>query len=243
MENASSITLSHAVSLQRSVDVIANNIANSSTPGYRAQRVIFEEYLQDPSTELGQFDQVYDYGQFTVTKQGATERTGNTFDVALFGEGYFAVETEAGTQYTRAGNFQIGSDGTLMTPQGYPVLSGGESRITIPPDATNITISDRGDISSDQGIIGTLGVFEFANVQFLAPSGDNLYEDRGAGQTEAENTTVKQGFLETSNVNSVLEIGRLIQTSRDFEVTQRLLQEENERVRQSISRLGQLRSN
>lgn len=240
MENASSIVLSNAVALNRSLGTIANNIANASTPGYRAQRVIFEEFLQDVGDNQDNFEQVNDYGQFLINRQGQTERTGNTFDVAIFGEGFFAVQAQGGTQYTRAGNFEINDEGQLVTPSGNPVLNDGNAPILIPPNAQNITITELGDIGSDQGIIGRIGVFEFNNVQALRPAGNNLYalEEGFAGPQEATDSRVRQGFVERSNVNAVLEIGRLIQTSRDFVNSQRLLGDEDDRIRQAIQRLG-----
>ncbi len=236
MENSIYLGLSKQVALKTNMDIVANNIANMNTSGFRGQNTLFEEYISDPRYGDDDLSFVYDYGQYQMTDSGPVERTSNPLHVALNGPGFMAVERPDGTTgYTRDGAFQKHADGTLLTAAGYPVLGQG-GPIVIPADATEIIIDETGVVSDQGGPIGALQIVEFDNVQELRASGNNLYVTDGASRP-AENTEARQGFLEGSNVNSVTEMTRMIEIMRDFQSTSRMLENEHERLRGAIQTL------
>ena len=243
MENTIYLALSRQVALRTNMDMIANNIANANTPGYRAQNLLFEEFIADPRGDFndrGAEDElsfVYNRGQYQSTEAGSLSFTENPLDVALEGPGFFGVQSNDGEiLYTRAGQFQLDAQGTLVTPDGAPVASQGGGSIVIPPDSTEIKIDQRGFVSNQDGQLGQLMVVEFENIQALEPTGSNLYRSPQEGQP-SEGTTVAQGMLEGSNVTPVIEMTRMIETLRSYQSTQRLLTNENERLRGAIQAL------
>ena len=239
MENSIYLGLSRQLVLQTNMDIVSNNIANMNTTGFRAQNPVFEEYLSDPRHADDPLSFVYDYGQYQMTTPGSLEQTGNPYHVGLNGPGFMAVEMPGGqTGYTRDGNFQTRSDGTLVTSAGFPVLGQG-GPLLIPASATEISIDEKGVVSDQNGSIGQLQIVEFENVQDLEPVGNNLYKTDSATKP-AEETVSQQGFIEKSNVNSVVEMTRMIRILRDFQSTQKLLDNEHNRLRSAIEKLTQV---
>ncbi len=238
MENALYIGLSRESALKTAMDLTANNIANMNTSGYRGQNPLFQELVDKPPNDKERLSFVMDYGQYDNTKAGPTQVTGNTFDAALEGPGFFGVQTPNGIQYTRGGNFTVGVNGELVTPSGYKVASAGGGSLVIPENAKDITILPSGDISTSDGIIGKLMVREFDNPQSLTPEGSGLYKTDDPGRAATE-TRVHQGMLEGSNVQPVLEMTRMIEISRDYQSIQRFIQSEHDRQKGAIERLGQ----
>ena len=243
MENSIYLALSRQVALRTNMDMIANNIANANTPGFRAQNLLFEEYISDPRGDFvdrgaeGELSFVYNRGQYQSTESGPMSFTENPLDVALEGPGFFGVQGPDGeTFYTRAGQFQLDAQGTIVTPDGAPVAGQGGGPIVIPPDSTEIKIDARGFVSNQDGQLGQLMVVEFENLQALEPTGNNLYRSPQEGQP-SEGTTVAQGMLEGSNVTPVIEMTRMIETLRSYQSTQSLLRNENERLRGAIQTL------
>lgn len=240
MENSIYIGLSRQVALQEQMDIVANNIANVNTPGYRAHNAVFLEYLskQRNAEKAGNdsISMVHDYGQFMNTESGPLRSTGNPLDVALEGPGFFGITTPDGVQYTRAGNFRMTGDGTLVTGSGMPVADQGGGEIVIPEDALEVKIARDGTVSTDQGVLAQMMVVEFEKPQDLVAQGNGLYKTEDTGNP-AENTTVMQGMLEGSNVNAVMEMTRMIDVSRAYQSTQRMLQAEHDRQRGMIQTL------
>lgn len=240
MENSLYIGLSRQVALQEQMDIVANNIANVNTPGYRAHNMVFLEYLskQRNAEKAGNdsISMVHDYGQYMNTESGPLRNTGNPLDVALEGPGFFGVQTADGVQYTRAGNFQINGAGELVTGSGMLVADNGGGTIVIPEDALEVKIARDGTISTDQGVLSQLMVVEFEKPQDLVAQGNGLYKTEDTGNP-AENTRVMQGMIEGSNVNAVLEMTRMIDVSRAYQSTQRMLQAEHDRQRGMIQTL------
>lgn len=244
MENPIFIGLSRQVALRSQMDLIANNIANMSTPGYRAQNMVFTEYLATPKGKEDEISdvertisQVLDYGHYQDTAPGPMEFTGNQMNVALSGPGYLGVQAPDGeTAYSRNGIFQVNVNGELVTGTGLKVLDEGGGIITIPDDAGHITIGEDGSIATDEGVVGKLMVSEFENLQDLEAFGDNLYKT-DADPLEAENTRVMQGMIEGSNVKPVLEMTRMIEVSRAYQSTQNMLKSEHDRQRTMLQRL------
>lgn len=236
MENSIYLGLSRQITLQTNLDIVANNIANVNTSGYRAQSPMFEEYLTDPRGNGDPLSFVLDYGQFSSTAPGPMTQTGNSFNVALNGPGFLTVQLPDGTlAYTRDGDFQKNQQGQLLTSSGYPVVGAG-GPITVPSDSTEFVVDERGVISDQTGQIGRLNIVEFENLQSLKPTGGNAYTSKDQ-PIEAEKTTVAQGFLEGSNVQPVVETTRMIKILRQFQSVQRMLEAEHERQRTAIQRL------
>jgi flagellar basal-body rod protein FlgF len=236
MENSLYVGLSRQNVLSHQMDVIANNIANVNTPGYRGQNLSFKEMVSKPRGADYATSYVYDKQQYQNTDAGPVEFTGNQLDIALEGPGFIGVSTPSGTAYTRAGNFQMSATGELLTSAGYAVAGSGGGPISIPAGSTEIKIDEKGIISNQDGAVGQLMVSEFSNPQALQPSGNNLYTINEAGQP-ATDTRVKQGQLEGSNVKPVVEMTRMVDTLRTFQAVQNILQTENERIRTAIQKL------
>lgn len=237
MENSIYLGLSRQITLQTNMDIIANNVANMSTPGFRGQNLVFSEFISDPRGAEDPMSFVIDRGAYQLTEAGPVRTTGNPLNVALAGPGFLGAQRPGGEiGYTRAGNFQLSPEGTLITAAGLPVASAGGGTISIPRESSEINIDERGFISNQNGQVGQLMVVEFDNLQNLEPAGDNTYITAAAAQ-EPVNTTVKQGQLEGSNVKPVVEMTRMIKTLRSFQNVQNILQTENERLRTAIQQL------
>ena len=241
MENSTYIGLSRQIALQEQMDMVANNIANLNTPGYREHNVVFLEYLsrQRNAEKAGNdsISMVHDYGQFMNTENGPLRRTENPLDVALEGPGFFGIQTPDGVQYSRAGNFQLNGNRELVTGSGMLVADAAGGTIAIPEDATEIIIARDGTVSTNAGELAQLMVVEFENPQVLVPQGNGLYKTETPG-TPSENTRVLQGMVEGSNVNAVLEMTRMIDVSRAYQSTQRMMQSEHDRQRSMIQTLS-----
>ena len=235
MESPTLIALSRQMVLRREMDLVANNIANVNTPSYQREKMMFVEYLAKPH-EDSPLSFVQDFGTARDLSAGQLTKTGNTLDVALSGDGYFAVETDRGPRYTRSGRFQLNADRLIATQQGHPVLSTGGQPISIPPDATEISIASDGTVSADAEVIDTIGVLTFQNPQKMQREPGNLFtaEEQPA---PAEATKILQGMLEEANVNAVVEMTRMIEIHRTYSSNQRLLQDEHDRLKQAITRL------
>lgn len=237
MENTIYLGLSRQMTLMQDMQVISNNIANANTPGYRGQNLVFEEYLEKIRGNNGKLSFAYDRGQYQMTSPGPVNPTENPLDIALGGPGFIGVQTRTGEQlYTRAGNFAVNIDGTLMTQAGQAVVDAGGAAITVPRESREIKIDERGFISNQDGPVGQIMIVEFDDVQSLEAVGENTYRATAA-TLPAENTRVKQGYLEGSNIQPVLEIARMIDTSRTFQTLHQTLQSEHERLRGAIRTL------
>lgn len=223
------------------MDVLANNMANINTTGFKAERILFEEYLMPVAEDLSfagpdqPLSYTQDWGTVHDLSGGGLQQTGNPLDVALQGEGFLTVMTPAGERWTRSGSLQIDADGVLVDIDGHPVLAdGGEVRFA--PEETGITIAADGTISTDAGPKGRLQIIEFVNPQDLVREGNNLF----AGGTPAPATTtrVAQGFVERSNVSGVSEMSQMIRVSRAYQSLASLMQRQDELRRTAIQRLG-----
>ncbi len=241
MENSLYVGLSRQLVLDHAMTLVANNVANANTPGYRAQNPMFEEYIAKSNGYTGQdpLSMVYDMGQYDTTTPGSMQVTGGTYDVALLGPGFIAINTPSGaTQYTRAGDFTVNANNELVTADGYTVSGPGGNAIGIPTDAKEISITDSGELTADGNVIGRISVVEFDNIQDLTPEGDGLYSSKSAGRPATE-TTVRQGYLEGSNVNSVQEMTRMIDILRTYQSTMNMMKNEHERQVNAIQKLSQ----
>ena len=245
---------------QLNVDVIANNIANLNTTAFKRQRPEFVDLLYQTEIQVGststdggtvivsgaEFGTGVTVGSvYRIHEQGNLLRTGNDFDLAIEGKGFFQIQKPDGTTaYMRAGAFQIGPSGTIVTSQGLTVQPG----VTIPNDALEVSINDSGEVLvklASQTTLQNVGQLQFAifaNEAGLKSLGDNLFEATDASGAATTGTpgstgfgTILQGFLETSNVNMVAEITSLIAAQRAYELNSKVLQSSDEMLSTLVS--------
>jgi flagellar basal-body rod protein FlgF len=227
------------------MDVIANNLANVSTPGFKRESAKFEEYVTHVAPAEGQTGQqavsfVKDAGISRDTSQGNIEKTGATLDFAINGDGFFTVQTVSGMRYTRDGHFTLDANGQIVDSDG-DALQGDSGSITITPDDGNVQVSKDGTVSSivngATNQIGKLQLVDFADDRALTKQGDNLYST-SQSSTAAVGATITQGALESSNVQPVLEISHMIEVMRAYQATASLSQSQEDLTRQAIDKLG-----
>ena len=251
MENALLIGLSRQMVLERQIDVVANNVANLNTTGFKADNSLFEQYLM-PLARENRFAQpdrqvsfVNDRGTWRNSNQGGLQVTGSPLDVAIDGNGYLVVQTPGGERYTRNGSLQINAQGQLVTTDGLPVL-GDNGPIVFQPTDHDISITKDGHISvlegsvtSTESLRGTLRLVRFANAAQLQKEGNNLYSAAGgAAATPDTTSSLIQGSVEKSNVSAVIEISRMIQISRAYQQTATLLQQQSDLHKNAIHELA-----
>jgi flagellar basal-body rod protein FlgF len=227
------------------LEVLANNVANINTIGYKRDRSIFRipeengsqtfetsiEGIQSLSPYAPPFSTVIDFSQ------GAIRKTGNPLDVAINGNGFFSVQTPTGVQYTRQGGFTLDSQGKLTTSDGFPVMGeGGE--ITLEEGV--VEIDTQGSVLVDGDEVARLQITDFSNPETLKKAGNSRFVETElsvVGQ-RPENTTLSQGYLETANVNPVLAMTEMIETSRAFEAYQKVIHSADEATSKSINDVG-----
>jgi flagellar basal-body rod protein FlgF len=250
MENALLIGLSRQSALERQIDVVANNIANVNTAGFKSDNGLFEEYLNTPAHEdnfVGGDRRVsftQDRGTYRNMSQGSLDHTGNPLDVAIEGTAFLTVQTADGERYTRDGGLHIDPQGQLVTVAGNPVLGSSgpivlqqtDHDINIAPDGTVTVVEGNGRADS---IRGTLRLVNFTDAQKMLKEGLNLYAagDGGAAQADTK-STVRQGYIEKSNVNSVVEMGRMMEMSRAYTSIASLMQQTSELQKTAIQQLA-----
>lgn len=243
MENAQLVGLSRQLTLRRELDLIANNVANVDTMGFKAQQLLVKEQKLSPAaaTEFRRPDRpisfVLDDGNLYDFRPGQMVSTGNDLDVAVDGKGWFAVQTRNGERYTRNGSFALGPDGTLQTRDGNPVLTDG-GPLVLQPAETKISIAADGTISTNQGARGKLKIVDFASAGDLKKVGETLFE--GENPQAATQPRVVQGQVEKSNVRAVVEISRLIEVSRSYQNVTNWMSNVDDLRRSAIEKLAQV---
>ncbi|MBN8542981.1 MAG: flagellar basal-body rod protein FlgF [Alphaproteobacteria bacterium] len=214
MDNSIYIALSRQMTMFRDMEVTSNNIANVNTTGYQAEKLLFQDFLVPDGQKFNsKMAFARDPISYRDDSEGRMKTTGNTFDLAISGSGYFKVETPLGERYTRAGNFTLDAEGTLVTMEGYPVLSPDGGTITLPDAVNDITINGAGEITGGGDELGTIGIVEFENPQELERVGSAMFKSNQEPDP-AVASNVMQGALEMSNVNGVGELVRVTQLSR-----------------------------
>lgn len=237
MENSIYVALSRQMALQRQLDVVSNNIANMNTTGYKGQRMLFTEFLERP----GMHEKVSFVQDRAVVRDlavGNTVHTGNPLDLSLTGRGYFTVDTASGPRYTRAGNFRLNDQRQIVDGGGLPVLSTNGQPMTVPPNTTDIKVTGDGTVATELGPIGKLNIVTFKNEQFMTEVGAGLYVSDEEPQPAPADTKVAQGLLENSNVRPVVEMTQMIEIQRQYASAQKMVDNEHERIRTMIQRLG-----
>ena len=231
---------------QQRIDSVANDLANVNTNGYKHTRVAFRDllYVNDASGNVhsGAGAAATTIGRgFT---QGAMRETGNPLDVAIQGNGLMVVQAPGGERYTRDGNLQINSQGQLVTAGGNPVL-GNSGPIVLQPTDHDVVISADGTVTVQEGaahtdsIRGKLRLVSFADAQTLLKQGNNLYSAGDGGTAQADiKSTIQQGFVEKSNVNSVSEMSKMIEVMRAYTSIANILQQESDLHKNAIDKLA-----
>lgn len=246
------VPLSGAIAQQRKVDTIANNVANANTPGFKKDQLTFREYITTlekgydnidmPNKEWAPADFYRSYGaehaqvkvdaSYTNFEQGQLAPTGNSLDLGLRGEGFLEILTPNGVRFSRRGIMSLNNDGLLVNDSGFPVLSkpsttgtDPQSRtIKIPPATKSVAITLQGDIFADNENIAKLNVSEFKDINALRKEGNSLFINKDPNNIKQEvATSVHQGFVEQSNVNSIQEMSDLIKAHRQFESIQNVI--------------------
>jgi len=237
MGNTDYVALNRQSGLMREMEIIANNIANAATTGYRREGLVFSEFVAADPDGGPSISMANGNVRLTSRVQGSMTETGSPLDLAIEGDGFFMVETPAGNRLTRAGSFGRNTDGELVTPDGYRLLDVGGAPVFAPADAGAISVSPDGTVAGKDGPLAQIGVFlpqvpnemsRHEGTLFSAPSGYRPVDD----------AKIRQGFLENSNVSPVAEVARMIEVQRAYEMGQALLAKEDERIRGVISTLG-----
>jgi flagellar basal-body rod protein FlgF len=252
MENALLVGLSRQVALTDQLDMVANNIANINTTGYKADNTLFSQYLM-PKASDGEFSGsdrdvsfVTDRGGWINFAPGAIERTGNPFDVAISGDAYLAVQTPRGVRYTKNGALLANANGQLVTDEGYPVL-GDNGPITFQPGDHDVIISPTGIITVRNGSDpadaprGQLQLAAFAQQSQLQKDGSGMfYPPAGVAPiAPPQGTRLVQGAIEKSNVNAVAEMTRMIQITQSYTDIANVLQQQSDQRKNALSQLSQ----
>ncbi len=246
MDNTKYVALSRQMALWKQMDIVSNNMANMNTTGYKHDDAVFTSYLvQTPQAEGFGKVPVYftmDYGQYQDFSEGAIINTGNTFDLVSRGDNFFAVETSQGEMYTKKGSFTLDACGQLVTMEGQPVLSENNEPFFFAPGEKDISIASNGDVTTENGTIGRLKLVKFADNQKLMKVADTLFSNPtdNAMTIGAEDVQVVQGALEQSNVNSITEMTKMIKLQRSYEIVQSMIDEEHERLSNTITAYSQL---
>jgi len=249
MQNALLVGLSRQVALARELDVVANNIANINTTGYKADGSLFEEYLSTAARSDqsgGRVSFVRDRGTWHDLSAGSIEHTGNPLDVAINGSGFLVVQTPRGERYTRNGSLQINPAGQLVTSDGNAVI-GDSGPIAFQPNDNQVSISSDGTISVREGtsktdsVRGKLKLVKFDNAQQLQKDGSGTFKAiNGAQPQEAKNSAVAQGSIEKSNVRGVVEMSRMIEITRSYAQVASILQQQSDLGQSAIDKLAEV---
>lgn len=250
MENTLLVALSRQMALRNELDVVANNMANVNTRGFRREEMQFQEYLMPIASADGfpapdqHLSYVQDRDTFHDLQRGPIEQTGNPLDVSLDGEAFFTVQSPdgQGERYTRNGSFQIDKDGRLVTGEGLSVL-GDSGPITLDPQDPTITIAADGTVSNKDGTRGHLKLATFADQQALIKQGDTLFAaptDQAPQAVPIGSIRVMQGMAEGSNVRAVLEMSRMIEINRAYSSLAALIQHNDDMRKSAVERLADI---
>ena len=254
MDNAIYVGLSRQMTLQRQLDVAANNLANMDSAGFKVEHLsIVTDPMAPPGASFGlgrePIKYALDNGATRDFGQGALEQTGATFDVAIEGAGFFSVQTAGGVRYTRDGRFTTDASNQIVDQAGDPVLDAGGSPLTVDPTLGTPVIGGDGSVSQaakNGGVskVGRIGVTRFANKAALGKVGENQFADDSgqAGATNAPDATVRQGYVEKSNVNPVTEVTSLIDITRAYERMQNIIMATQDLSAKAVDGLGKLNS-
>ena len=243
VENTFLVGLSQQMATNRAMEVIANNLANMSTPAFKRESMQFEQYMvpvQATEAEGGgtvNVSFVLDRGVTRDTSEGRIEQTGAPLDLAIAGKGYFVVQTPNGDRYTRNGHFKLDEQGRVVTGDGYALMSDG-GPIALQPQDGELRVARDGTLSTDTQRLGKLRVVSFDDERGLKKIGASLYDADGQTPAAAPNVRISQGMIERSNVEPVIEISRMIDVLRAYQASSDLTKSGEDLLKQAIEKLG-----
>ena len=242
MDNALYVGLSRQMTLRRELDIVANNIANANTTGFKVEDLMVRTEQAKPAKTLDGASPVkfvMDTGVARDFTQGAMTKTGGDFDLAIEGQGFFKVQAAAGERYTRDGRFTTNPEGMLVTQAGLPVLDESGGNITIDFKLGPVTVGKDGVVSQGPIRVGKIGVVRPDDLSTLSKDGDNLYRNTSnTTPPPVADAQVHQGMLESSNVRPVIEITKLIEIQRAYESVAKMMDNTAELSRTAVERLG-----
>lgn len=244
MDNALYVGLSRQMTLRRQLDIVANNIANANTTGFKTEDLMVRTEQAKPAKTLDGASPVkfvLDTGVARDFTQGAMTKTGGDFDLGIDGKGFFTVQTPGGNRYTRDGRFTTNQEGQLVTQSGYLVLDDGGGPLSIDQTLGPVNVGKDGTVSQGAVRVGKIGLVRPDDLSSFAKDGDNLY--RNTTNTNPQPVTdakIEQGMLEASNVNSVTEITKLIEIQRAYEGVAKMMDNTSELSRTAVERLGKI---
>lgn len=244
MDNALYVGLSRQMTLRREMDIVANNIANIDTTGFKVESLMVETEPKAPAHTAGAprpVKFVIDRSVGRDFRQGTLRQTGGDFDLGVQGEGFFRVRTPDGEQFTRDGRFHMNDAGALVTEDNNPLLDEGGGEIVIDPKMGEVTIGKDGTVSQGDQLLGKIGLSKFAELSVLEKVGDNRYRNTSNAQPQpAIESMIHQGMLEGSNVKPITEITKMIEVTRAYESMAKMMDANSELSRRSIERMGKL---
>ncbi len=246
MENPTYIALSRLMAQERTMEVTANNIANSNTPGFKTQHVLFSDWLLPADRRAANagettIDFTQDRATWRDQSAGTLTHTGEPLDLAIGSHGYFTVGTAAGARLTRAGRFSLQPDGTIGDDDGNPLLDVSGSALKVAPGDSGLTVAGDGTISTLGGQIGKVGVVIPDDANRLVAEGSHLMRADSATKPVVQPGIV-QGAVEDSNVSPMLELTRMMQLERDFQFVTQFTQSEADRQQATIDKMTQTSS-
>ncbi|PZW46724.1 flagellar basal-body rod protein FlgF [Humitalea rosea] len=240
MDSPGYIILSRLMAQTRATAVLANNMANADTPGFQAQRPIYASYAsrsqEQGSADARSSDYIWDRATYRDTAAGPVQQTGNPLDIAISGEGLFVVETPRGERYTRAGHFTLDATGRVVTQAGEPVLNGTGQPLTVAPGDGRLSVAGDGTLSSENGPIGRFRVVRFEDPQRLQAEGNRLFAAADP-PIDVDRPALLQGVVEGSNVSPIMEMTRLTEELREFQMASQFADKEGERLQGAIDRI------
>lgn len=238
MENSSYIAINRQSGLINELDVLAQNIANISSHGYKREGLVFSEYVVGTGQSSDSLSMAHAAGRIIDSTQGALEQTNGAFDFAIEGDGFFLVSSQDGNQLTRAGSFTPSTGGVLVAPDGAELLDAGGGTVVLPIGVNEISLGADGTLSANGEPIAQIGLWAPADPEDMTRAAGVRFNPQGE-VVPVVGGRILQGFLETSNVNPVSELSRMISVQRAYELGASFLDKEDERVRATIRVLGQ----
>jgi flagellar basal-body rod protein FlgF len=243
MDNASNIALSRMVAQFRALDLTAGNLANATTPGYHAERMMFGDWLSRQHGGLGgNIVYTQDRASYRERQSGEFTHTANPLDLAITGDGYFTVLGPSGPRLTRAGHFTLDTDGTIADEQGDALLDPQGRKLQLTTADTHISVAGDGTLSSENGQIGKIAIVNASDPNRLKAEGNRLLNAADTTTSPVATPRIVQGALEQSNVQPALEVSRMTNDLRTFQMLSQFMQSEAERQQGAIDKIMQQRS-
>lgn len=244
MDNALYVGLSRQMVLRRQIDIIANNLANTDTVGFKVEDLMQKTNPAEPAFTMQGPRPVKFVGEDGVARdftQGVLRKTDAPLDLAIEGQGFFQVNSPTGPRFTRDGNFRLDDAGKLVTQSGFPVMDDGGGEISLDPKDGPVSISADGSVSQGATRVGKLGVVTFQTMSTLEKTGDNLYRNTSNQQPQAsEDAKIRQGMLEGSNVQPILEISKMVEINRAYEQMAKIMDANAELSKSAVQRMGRV---